>query len=164
MPARTSAWLFEQVYAYLVYLQDANTELFLPNQFAAPTATIQAFVNGAICIWLPSWDQWIRAYSDNQEMSTICDLVPNPSKINSTTLNMVKYNYWATLHQSQIVIKDDMLIFNKLIQGESSYTCLQLLLTEFYKIIFFAFHSNAIGGHINAYCTLHHICLCYYWP
>jgi hypothetical protein len=56
MPLRTSAWLFEQVHAYLVYLQDANTELFLPNQFAAPTATIQSFVNGAIGNQLPSRD------------------------------------------------------------------------------------------------------------
>jgi hypothetical protein len=56
MPAHTSAWLFKQVHAYLVYLQDANTELFLPNQFAAPTATIQAFVNGAIGTRLPSQD------------------------------------------------------------------------------------------------------------
>ncbi len=113
MPARTSAWLFEQVHAYLVYLQDENTELFLPNQFAAPTATIQAFYNGAIGTQLPSWDQWIRAYSDNQEMRTICNLVCNPSKINSMTLNTVNYNYRAALRQSQIVIEDVMLIFNE---------------------------------------------------
>jgi hypothetical protein len=62
------------------------------------------------------------------------------------------------------VIKDDMLIFNKLIQGGPSYTCLQLVPEEFYNIIIVAFHSNAIGGHLNAYCTLHRIPLCYYWP
>jgi hypothetical protein len=56
MPSCTSAWLFEQVHAYLVYLQDANTEFFLPNQFAALTATIQAFVDSAIGTRLPSWD------------------------------------------------------------------------------------------------------------
>jgi hypothetical protein len=145
MPALTSAWLFKQVHAYLVYLRDANTELFLPNQFAVPTATIQAFVNVAIGTRLPSQDWWIRAYSDNQEMSTIRDLVCNPSKINSTTLNMVKYNYQAALRQLQIVIKDEMMIFNKLIQGGSSYTCLQLVPAKFYNIIFVAFHSNANG-------------------
>ncbi len=31
-------------------------------------------------------------------------------------------------------------------------------------IIFVAFHSNAIGGHLNAYRTLHRIRLRYYWP
>ncbi len=40
-------------------------------------------------------------------MSTIRDLITNPSKIIDTTLNTVNYNYWATLHQSLIVIKDD---------------------------------------------------------
>jgi hypothetical protein len=27
-----------------------------------------------------------------------------------------------------------------------------------------AFHSNPIGGHLNAYQTLHRLCLWYYWP
>ncbi len=83
-------------------------------------------------------------------MSTVCNLVCNPSKINSTTLNMVNYNYWAALRQSQIVIEDGMLIFNERIQGGSSYTHLQLVPEEFYNIIFVACHSNAIGGHLNA--------------
>jgi hypothetical protein len=48
MPARTSAWLLKQVHSHLSYLRDANSEIFSPNQFAAPAATIQAFVNGAI--------------------------------------------------------------------------------------------------------------------
>jgi hypothetical protein len=62
------------------------------------------------------------------------------------------------------VIKDEMLIFNKPIQGGSSYTCLQLIPAEFYNIILVVFHSNAIGGYLNAYCTLHRIHLRYYWP
>jgi hypothetical protein len=120
MPACTSKWLFEQVHAHLVYLRDANTELFLPNQFATPAATIQAFVNGTIGIWLPSRDRLIKAYSDNKEMNTIHDLITKPSKINKTILNMVNYNYRAALCQSLIVIKDDMLIFREPIHGGSS--------------------------------------------
>jgi hypothetical protein len=54
MPSRTSAWLLEQIHLYLSYLRDANSDIFLPNQFAAPAATIQAFVNGAIGVRLPS--------------------------------------------------------------------------------------------------------------
>jgi hypothetical protein len=106
---------------------DANSELFLPNQFAAPAATIQAFVNGAIRIWLPSRDQWIKAYSNDKEMSTICDLITNPFKINNTTLNTVNYNYRVALCQSLIVIEDDMLIFRGPVRGGSSYTRLQLV-------------------------------------
>jgi hypothetical protein len=48
MPAHTSAWLLKQAHSYLTYLREANSEVFLPNQFAAPAATIQAFVSSAI--------------------------------------------------------------------------------------------------------------------
>jgi hypothetical protein len=57
-----------------------------------------------------------------------------------------------------------MLIFREPVHGGSSYTCLQLVPAEFYFIIFVAFHTNAIGRHLNAYRTLHSICLHYYWP
>ncbi len=93
MPACTSKWLFKQVHEYLVYLRDANSELFFPNQFAVLAATIQAFVNGTIGTHLPSRDWWIKAYSNDKEMSTIRDLITNPSKINNATLNTVDYNY-----------------------------------------------------------------------
>jgi hypothetical protein len=160
MPARTLAWLLEQVHSHLSYLRDANSEIFSLNQFAAPAATIQAFVNGAIGVRLPSGERWIQAYSDDTEMSAIRDLIPNPAKINSNALSAINFNYRGLLWQSQIVIEDGMLIYHEPISRGSSYTRLQLVPSEFYNIIFIAFHSNAIGGHFNAYRTLHHICLC----
>jgi hypothetical protein len=95
-------------------------------------------------------------------MSAIHNLVLNPSKINSSTLNLVNFNYGAPLRQSQIVIEDGLLIYHEPMRGGSSYTCLQLVPAKFYNTIFIPFHSNAIGGHINAYHTLHHVCLQYY--
>ncbi len=56
MPAHTSAWVFEQVHSHLVFLLNSNCKVFLPNQFAAPAATIQTLVNGTICTCLPSQD------------------------------------------------------------------------------------------------------------
>ncbi len=76
----------------------------------------------------------------------------------------MNYNYQAALQQSLIVIEDDMLIFREPVRGGSSFTRLQLVPKEFYNIIFVTFHSNAIGGHLNAYHTLHRIRLRYYWP
>jgi hypothetical protein len=163
MPARTSSRLLKQAHSHLMYLQHANSEVFLPNQFAAPAAMKQAFVNSAIKVQLPSKEQWIQAYSDDMEMSIIHDLVTNPSKMNNLTLSMANYNYWAPLRNSQIMLEDKMLIYCKPIRG-SSYTCLQLVLAAFYNIIFIAFHANAIRGHLNAFHTLHHICVPYYWP
>jgi hypothetical protein len=97
-------------------------------------------------------------------MSAIRDLILNPSKINSTTLNVVNFNYRAPLWQSHIVIEDGFLIYHEPIRGGSSYTRLQLVPSEFYNIILIAFHSNAIGGHFNPYRTLHLTRLQYYWP
>jgi hypothetical protein len=77
---------------------------------------------------------------------------------------MVNYNYQAALNQSLLVIEDDMLILREPVHGGSSFTCLQLVPNKFYNIIFVAFHSNAIDGHLNAYRTLHRIRLHYYWP
>jgi hypothetical protein len=142
MPGRTSAWLFEQVHSHLSYIRDANSEIFSPNRFAAPAATIQAFVNGAIGVRLPSCERWIQAYSDDTELSAIRDLVLNPSKINSTSLNAVNFNYRALLRQSHIIIEDGILIYHEPIRGGTSYTRLQLIPSEFYNIVFIAFHSN----------------------
>ena len=53
MLSKTSAWIFEQVHSHLVHPRDANSEVFSPDQFAEPAATIQTLVNGAVCTTLP---------------------------------------------------------------------------------------------------------------
>ncbi len=164
MPAHTSAWLFKQVHAHLVYLRDSNCKIFSPNQFAAPAATIEAFINGAIGVWLPLHEKWVQAYSDDSEMSIIRDLILNPSKINTATLNTVNYNFRAPLHQSLIFIENEMLFYKEPICSGSSYTRLQLIPREFYNILFIAFHSNPVDGHMNTYHTLHRLHPRYYWP
>jgi len=62
------------------------------------------------------------------------------------------------------MIEDKMLIFRKPIQGSTSYTHLQIVPKGLYDIVFIAFHSNPIGGHLNAYRSLHQLHLCYHWP
>jgi hypothetical protein len=54
MPVRTSAWVFQQVHSQLVFLRNSNCEMFSPNQFATPAATIQTLVNGTVCTCLLS--------------------------------------------------------------------------------------------------------------
>ncbi len=97
-------------------------------------------------------------------MSIICNLILNPSKINIAILNMVNCNFGAPLHQSQIFIENGMLFYKAPICDGLSYTCLQLIPWELYNILFIAFHSSLLGGHINAYRTLHRLCPWYYWP
>ena len=164
MPARTSAWLFDQVHSHLVFLRDSNCEVFQPNQFAAPAATIQTLVNGAICTRLPSRDRWISAYNNDSELCLVRELAQNPSQITNKRLSEVDHNYRGPLRNSQISIEDGMLILQEPICGSTSYTRLQLVPRELRNILFVAFHTNAIGGHLNAYRTLHRLRLRFYWP
>jgi hypothetical protein len=71
MPSKTLAWIFEQVHSHLVHLQDANSEVFSPDQFAAPAATVQTLVNGAVCTTLPSREQWLQAYNNDLELRAV---------------------------------------------------------------------------------------------
>ena len=87
MPGRTSAWLFEQIHSHLVYLRNANSEVFSPNQYAAPAATIQTLISGAICTRLPSKECWVQAYANNSELCAVRELALNPSLINNQTLS-----------------------------------------------------------------------------
>ncbi len=68
------------------------------------------------------------------------------------------------MHQSQILVEDSMLILNEPICSSTSYTRLQLISRELLNILFIAFHTNAIGGHLNVYPKLHCLRLRFYWP
>ena len=76
----------------------------------------------------------------------------------------INYNYHAALRRSLIVLEDDILIYHEPLAGNGSYTRLQLVPAEFRNIVFIAFHTNPVGGHLNAYRTLHRLRLRYYWP
>jgi hypothetical protein len=55
------AWIFDHVHERLLRIRDANTEVFPPNQYAAPAAHTQAFTGGVIATRLPNRERWIRA-------------------------------------------------------------------------------------------------------
>ena len=164
MPGCTSSWIFDQVHSHLVYLRNANSNIFLPNQFAAPSATIQTLVNGAICTCLPSRERWVQAYASDTELCAVCNLALNPSKITNKSLANVNHNYCEPLRQSLIVVENNMLILHEPIIGTSLFTRLQLVHLELMNIIFIAFHTNPIGGHLNAYRMFCCLCLRFYWP
>ena len=164
MPGKTSAWLFDQIYDRLEQIRDSNIEIFSPDQYAAPAAPIQVLVNGTICTMLPSHERWVQAYNNDSEMCALKKFVLNPSLISNKSLADVNHNYRAALRQSLITIENDLLIYKEPIDGSSSYTRLQIVPTELRNVIFVAFHTNPIGGHLNAYRTMHRVRLRFYWP
>jgi hypothetical protein len=103
-----------------MYLCNSNSKIFLPNQFAAPAATIQILANGAICTRLPSKEQWIQAYANNTKLCVVQNLALNPSKITNQTLSKVNHNYRTPLCHSLISVKDNMLILREPISEMSS--------------------------------------------
>jgi hypothetical protein len=100
MPGHSLAWLFEQIHLHLINIRDANSEVFSPNQFAEPAATIQMLVNGAICSCLLSHEQWVKSYKNNSELCLVRDMILNPSKICNKSLSKVNHNYCMPLQQS----------------------------------------------------------------
>ena len=88
----------------------------------------------------------------------------DPGKICKEALKAVHYAYRHALRHFHIVIEDNMLILHKPIRGSASYTRLQIVPVGLRDILFVAFHSNPIGGHLNTYRTLHRLHMHYYWP
>ena len=164
VPQQTSEWIFDQVHVHMMIVRDSNCELFSPNRVAAPAATIQSFVNGAIGTCLPSQSRWVAAYNNDTVCTIIRELVLHPGKICKSTLKEVHYVYRQPLRQSHIVIEGEMLIFREPIRGIASYTRLQIVPVVLRDILFVAFHSNPIGGHLDTARTLHRLRLRYHWP
>ena len=164
LPGQTSAWIFKQVHAYLVFVRNSNCKLFSPNKWAVPAAHIQSFFNGAIGTRLPSRSCWIDAYAADPVCVAIHGMVLDPGKISKKALEAVHYAYPNALWQSHIVINDNMLILHKPIRGSTSYMRLQIVPVRLRDILFVVFHSNPIGGHLNVYHTLHRLRMRYYWP
>jgi hypothetical protein len=86
-------------------------------------------------------------------------MVLDPGSIRKETLKQVHYAYRHLLWLSHITVKDKMLILWEPIWGSTSYMRLKIVPDELRNILFVAFHSNPIGGHLNAYPTLHRLCL-----
>jgi len=80
VPQNTSAWIFDHVHAYMMIMWDSNCKLFSPNRVAAPAASIQSFVNGAIGTRLPSQSHWVAGYNNHAFCTIIRDLVLHPRK------------------------------------------------------------------------------------
>ena len=83
MPSKTSAWIFEQVHSHLFQLRDTNSEVFSPDKFAAPAATIQTLVYGAVCTTLTSRERWLQAYNNDLELRAVWEFALIPLTINN---------------------------------------------------------------------------------
>jgi hypothetical protein len=162
VPGVTSAWIFDHILERLLLIRNSNTDVFPPNQFAAPAAHIQAFTGRVIATRLPDPERWIQAIESDAKLKVIRDIVNNPALLCNKALADVNYNYHSALRKSLIVLEDGILIYREPLAGSESYTKLRLVPKELRNILFVAFRANPIGGHLNAYRTLHRLRLRYY--
>jgi hypothetical protein len=137
-----------------------------PNQYAAPAACIQTFLSGAVCVRLPTRERWVEAYKADKELSAILSFVENPGTTSQRSLGAAKINanYRQALRQSNLKLDNGILYYHEPIVGSESYAKLQVVPAAFRNIVFVAFHSNPLGGHLNAARTFHRIRLRFYWP
>jgi hypothetical protein len=166
VPAITLARINEQIHDHCVHTRSSNFEIFEPNQFATPTACVKTFLNWAVGTHLPDWDSWIKAYKNDPKLSDIITFIKNPGTILQRSLDAAKLNanYCQELQQSSIKLKNRILFNHEPIVGFELYAKLQLVLAAFQNIVFITFHSNPLGGHLNATRTFHWICLWFYLP
>jgi hypothetical protein len=139
------------------YLVQQYRHFFQPDHFAALAACVQAFLNGAVDICLPTCKSWIKAYSDDAEMLAISSFVLNPGTISQCSLEAAHLNpnYCQALQQLHIKLIDGILYYHESIMGSALYAQLKLVPTAFWNIVFIAFHSTPLGGHLNAVKTFH---------
>jgi hypothetical protein len=98
-------------------------------------------------------------------MSAIISFVKNPGTISQRSLEAsnLNPNYRQALRQLYIKLIDGILYYHKSITRSKSFVCLQLVPTAICNLVFIAFHSNPIGGHLNVVRTFHCIRLRFYW-
>ena len=130
-----------------------------PNQYATPAACIQTFLSGAVGVHLPTREHWVEAYKADKQLSAILSFVENPGTISQRSPEAAKINtnYRQALLQSNLKLDNGILYYPEPIVGLESYAKLQDVPAAFRNIVFIAFHSNPLGGHLNAARTFHRI-------
>ena len=112
-PARTSIWILSQMYNQLVQLCDTDYQLFNPVMYPAPVSICQLFVCGTIGTRLPNAAAWKTTHDKDIVMNHILNMISNPNKVKKENIAKVDSNFRALLHQSQLMIKNDMSILRE---------------------------------------------------
>ena len=67
------------------------------------------------------------------------------------------YIYRQPARLGQFSVKDKILYMREFFQNDDRYVELKIVPDSLRNIIFVAFHSNPIGGHLNTFRTYHRI-------
>jgi hypothetical protein len=122
IPAITSSQIFELNYDRCIQICCSNFKIYKPHRAAAPAAHVQLFLNGAVGARLPSHKNWVQAYRNNPELSSVLQFVENPGTISQHNLNEANLNanYCQALRSSHIKLENGIMIYCELITGSES--------------------------------------------
>jgi len=121
----------------------------VPSAFA-----YHATINGSLLI--PATTKCAQ-YSTSSSIRGQSQMQPSRLLASISTSGMRYGNHTLSLRMTSLSTANPSLVRNLM-------HVFRLVPSEFYNILFVAFHSNPMGGHFNVYHTLHRLRLCFYWP
>ena len=91
-------------------------------------------------------------------------MLKNPALIPQENLNKIHYILRQPLRDSNMFEQNDIMFIKEKVPSKNISIALKLVPTVLRNIVFVAFHSNPLGGHLSVYHTIHRIRLRFYWP
>jgi hypothetical protein len=92
MPGLTSVHIFDDIHEHCNHIQAQTCKLFDPRQYASPAAFVQTFLNDAVGVRLPSYQDWVDGYTSNPVMSKIIQFIQNPGLTTNKLLEEFRLN------------------------------------------------------------------------
>ena len=119
------------VHSTLCAIRDDGLEVLDTSNIAATynasTATVPAFLNGAISTRLPSHRDWAKAYKLDPDCALLLSLARDPSVLTNALLIDVHFVYRQPARNGQIKVVDGILFLHKLFKDDNKYIKLRAI-------------------------------------
>ena len=165
MPAITSSFILEKASDLLQLVVRDHSE-FAMNEHPelAPAAVSNVLMNGIINHKLPDDNTWRQAIADDPECKIILQMIKKPALIVKENLDKIHYRLRQPMRDSNLFEQNGIVYIKDRVPNKNISVALKLVPEKLRNIVFIAFHSNPLGGHLSAYHTVHRIRLRFYWP
>ena len=131
VPAHTLLSIMNLVHSELCAIRDDSLEILDTSEttaaYDASTATVPAFLNGAISTRLPSHRDWIKAYKLDPECAILLSIACDPSVLTNALLTGVHFVYRQPARNGLIQVVDGILFLHELFKDDNKYIKLQLV-------------------------------------
>ena len=132
-----------------------TVQIFDSSNHAAPAAlsNVPIFLSGAINTRMPNPERWVTALLADSECVMLSRIANNPGERTTENIESIHHTYWQSVRDGLVVDKKDGLYLKEVLKNDTKFVKLRIVLHSLRNLVFVAFHSNPIGGHLNAYRT-----------